>query len=118
MPWSRSKHNTAVKRDEGTLWVSGQRLYYRRMVPRDIPQAEKRPSLVLLHEGLGCTAMWHDFPDALVDETGLSVISYDRRGYGRSQTRSLPWSRDYLHVEARDILPRCSTTLVSNTPFW
>ena len=106
MPWSRSKDSTAIIRDEGTLWVSGQRLYYRRLTPRDINLSGERPSLVLLHEGLGCTAMWHDFPEDLADGTGLSVISYDRQGYGRSQVRPLPWQRDYLHVEARNILPQ------------
>jgi pimeloyl-ACP methyl ester carboxylesterase len=42
------------------------------------------PVIVLLHEGLGCVAMWKDFPAALAAATGLDVVAYSRQGYGRS----------------------------------
>ena len=33
------------------------------------------PTLVLLHEGLGCVALWRDFPDALAAATGCGVFA-------------------------------------------
>ena len=40
------------------------------------------PTLVLLHEGLGCVALWRDFPEALAAATGCGVFAYSRFGYG------------------------------------
>ena len=42
------------------------------------------PCLVFLHEGLGCTAMWGDFPAKLCAATGCPGLVYDRLGYGQS----------------------------------
>jgi len=50
--------------------------------------------------------MWHDFPACVVADTGLGGVSYDRVGYGRSFGSSRPRGKDYLHVEAQEILPR------------
>ena len=41
-------------------------------------------TFVLLHEGLGCVALWRDFPEKLAAATGLGVFAYSRAGYGRS----------------------------------
>jgi pimeloyl-ACP methyl ester carboxylesterase len=106
MSWSRTTPHKGIDAREGTLQISGLGLYYRRLTPAEGDLAEDCPSLVLLHEGLGCTAMWHDFPESLVAATGLPVVSYDRQGYGRSGERPGPWQKDYLQAEARDILPR------------
>lgn len=63
------------------------------------------PQIVLLHEGLGSVAMWRDFPAALAATTGAEVIAYSRRGYGRSSGLKGPRTLDYMHVEAREVLP-------------
>src|SRR4051812_11612134 len=63
------------------------------------------PSLVLLHEGLGCVAMWRDFPAALAARTGFGVLVYSRFGYGRSDAAPLPRPLSYMHDEAFDVLP-------------
>ncbi len=63
------------------------------------------PAIVLLHEGLGCCAMWRDFPERLSAATGLAAFSYSRAGYGRSSSAGLPWSVRYMHNEALDVLP-------------
>ena len=60
------------------------------------------PTLVLLHEGLGCVAMWRDFPALLHRRTGLSVFAYSRAGYGSSDPAELPRAIDYMHVEGRE----------------
>ncbi|WP_248730105.1 MULTISPECIES: alpha/beta fold hydrolase [Halomonadaceae] len=40
--------------------------------------------IVLLHDSLGCIALWRSFPAKLAEATGRQVIAYDRLGYGRS----------------------------------
>jgi pimeloyl-ACP methyl ester carboxylesterase len=70
------------------------------------PAPGEAPTLVLLHEGLGCVALWRDFPEQLAAKTGLGVFAYSRAGYGRSDTVPLPRPLDYMTREARDVLPR------------
>ena len=36
------------------------------------------PPIVLLHDSLGCVALWREFPQRLVQATGRAVIAYDR----------------------------------------
>lgn len=64
-----------------------------------------KPVVVLLHEGLGCTAMWKDFPRLLHEATGLSVFSYDRPGYGRSGELPGGFGEGFLEREADRHLP-------------
>ena len=47
--------------EEGTLAIHDQPLYYRRLRPRR-NASDDRPTMVFLHEALGCTAMWHNYP--------------------------------------------------------
>jgi pimeloyl-ACP methyl ester carboxylesterase len=61
---------------------------------------------VLLHEGLGSVAMWRDFPARVAQATGAETFVYSRRGYGRSDRLAGPRQVDYMHVEAREVLPR------------
>jgi pimeloyl-ACP methyl ester carboxylesterase len=63
------------------------------------------PTLVLLHEGLGCTALWRDFPGRLAETTGLGVFAYSRAGYGGSDPDPLPWPLDYMTRHATGVLP-------------
>lgn len=65
-----------------------------------------QPTLVLLHEGLGCIDMWKDFPIRLYRETRYPVFAYSRRGYGRSDPKLPPWSPRYMHNEGLEILPK------------
>ena len=91
--------------EEGTLRMNRQPLYYRRLVP--LPKRPHRgPALVFLHEALGCTAMWHAFPARVAAATGLSAVSFDRAGYGRSPRTPRPRTKDYLQREAESVLPR------------
>jgi pimeloyl-ACP methyl ester carboxylesterase len=64
------------------------------------------PVVVMLHEGLGCVAMWRDFPAKVAEATGLRVLAYSRAGHGASSPVSLPRSLEYMHDEARETLPR------------
>jgi pimeloyl-ACP methyl ester carboxylesterase len=69
------------------------------------PPPEKAPTIVMLHEGLGCVALWRDFPLKLVAATGWGVFAYSRAGYGSSDPVDLPRRLDYMSCEARFSLP-------------
>lgn len=74
------------------ILVNGLRLEY-----RDFPAAgEGLPTLLLLHEGLGCVAMWRDFPAKLAAATACRVVVWSRPGYGGSQP--YPEERKGLHA--------------------
>ena len=88
--------------DQGFLELDDLRLEYRMIGPR--PDAA--PTLVLLHQGLGAATMWGDFPDKLAAATGFGVFAYSRVGYGHSGPAQLPRGLDFMHVEARQTLPR------------
>ena len=66
---------------------------------------DNAPVIVLLHEGLGCVALWRDFPQTLATATGLPVFAYSRAGYGQSDAATLPRPLDYMTREALDVLP-------------
>ncbi|MEY4761116.1 MAG: hypothetical protein RLZZ200_972 [Pseudomonadota bacterium] len=68
------------------------------------PSPEK-PVLVLLHEGLGSIGLWRDFPAQLVAATGLPALVYSRQGNGRSSPIPSPRGPEYMHDEAREVLP-------------
>jgi pimeloyl-ACP methyl ester carboxylesterase len=63
------------------------------------------PTIVMLHEGLGCVASWRDFPQKLAAATGCGVFAYSRAGYGESERIDLPRPLDYMSREARLSLP-------------
>jgi pimeloyl-ACP methyl ester carboxylesterase len=88
--------------DSGFLLIGPQRLEYRMIGPRP----DRAPTIVVLHEGLGCVGLWGDFPDTLQQATGCGVFVYSRAGYGQSSPASLPRPPTYMHDEARDTLPR------------
>lgn len=68
--------------------------------------ADQAPTLVLLHEGLGCVALWRDFPERLQAATGCGVFAWSRFGYGQSDPAHLPRPMTYMHDEALLVLPR------------
>jgi pimeloyl-ACP methyl ester carboxylesterase len=88
--------------DSGFRIIGTQRQEYRMIGPR--PDAA--PTLVLLHEGLGCVGLWGDFPERLQKATGCGVFVYSRAGYGQSSSVKLPRPLSYMHDEARETLPK------------
>ena len=70
------------------------------------PGPEAAPTLVFLHEGLGCVAMWRDFPERLAAPTGCGVLVYSRAGYGNSDPIALPRPVGFMHEEALVTLPQ------------
>src|SRR5688572_32223160 len=70
-------------------------------IAASVTEGAPRPTLVFLHDSLGCVETWRDFPQALAEQTGLDTIVYDRRGYGRSSPMpSEPRTTAYLEREA------------------
>ncbi len=87
--------------DQGFLDLGPMRLEYRMIGPR--PDAA--PTIVMLHEGLGCVGLWDDFPDRLAAATGAGVFVYSRAGYGQSSPVALPRPLTFMHAEACEVLP-------------
>ncbi|MDH0301544.1 MULTISPECIES: alpha/beta hydrolase [unclassified Pseudomonas] len=56
--------------------------------------------IVLLHDSLGCVALWRDFPEQLARATGHPVIAYDRLGFGRSAAHPGQLRADFVEAEA------------------
>jgi pimeloyl-ACP methyl ester carboxylesterase len=91
----------------GFLHIGGSDLEYRFIGPA--PDAA--PTIVMLHEGLGSTGLWGDFPDRLQAATGTGVLAYSRAGYGASSAATLPRPLDYMHIEALEVLPKLLDTI-------
>jgi pimeloyl-ACP methyl ester carboxylesterase len=87
--------------NSGFLHIGQQQLEYRMIGPRP----DQAPTIVMLHEGLGCVGLWGDFPEKLQKATRCGVFVYSRSGYGKSSPVPLPRPLTYMHREAQDVLP-------------
>ena len=85
----------------GRFEVLGQNLEYRWIGPGPA----EAPTIVFLHEGLGCVSMWRDFPDRVASATGCGALVYSRKGYGASDPVSGPRPVLFMHQEALEVLP-------------
>jgi pimeloyl-ACP methyl ester carboxylesterase len=86
----------------GFLKIGASDLEYRMIGPAP----DDAPTIVMLHEGLGCVGLWGDFPDRLAAATGAGLFVYSRAGYGASTKVELPRPLDYMHIEALEVLPK------------
>lgn len=65
---------------------------------------KNKPTIVFLHDSLGCTQLWRDFPAKIAKETQCNVLVYDRLGYGKSfPMLSHERENNYMELEA-DVL--------------
>jgi pimeloyl-ACP methyl ester carboxylesterase len=92
----------SILQSSGTLSIDSSDLEYRMIGPTP----NQAPTIVMLHEGLGCVGLWGDFPDKLQAATGAGVFVYSRAGYGASSKAELPRPVSYMHDEALDVLPK------------
>jgi len=69
------------------------------------PAPTEAPTIVFLHEGLGSTSMWRDFPAALAERSGCGALVYSRLGHGGSDPLGAPRPVGFMHQEAQDVLP-------------
>lgn len=75
-----------------------------------------RPTLVFLHEGLGCVGFWRDFPHKVAQATGCRTLVFSRQGYGDSDPAPTPRTARYLHDEALEMLPATLAALDIERP--
>ncbi len=83
------------------LWIDGShgRMFVRSWFPeRDALRPNHAP-ILLLHESLGCIEQWKDFPSALANATGRTVVAYDRLGFGRSDRLTAPPAPTFVEDE-------------------
>ena len=85
--------------------AAGCRLRVKSIEPQKAKLAKDRPTLVFLHEGLGCIELWRDFPETLCQSTGCPGVVYERKGYGGSARLADPWPLNYLQEESSTYLP-------------
>ena len=85
---------------DGRITADGASLEYRCWGP---PPGQA-PTLVMMHEGLGCIALWRDLPERLAAATGYGVLAYSRAGYGASDLCALPRRLDYQTHEGTAVL--------------
>ena len=88
---------------EDFIAVNGKRVYYKFINPdlRD----KKKPLLVFLHEGLGCSDQWRSFPELISESVKCPALLFDRIRYGRSEFSDKPFDHNYMHDEAFENLP-------------
>jgi pimeloyl-ACP methyl ester carboxylesterase len=75
------------------------------------PSPDQAPTIIFLHEGLGCVGMWKDFPERVAAATGFGALVYSRAGYGNSDPIELPRPITFMHDEALTVLPQVISTL-------
>ncbi len=68
--------------------------------------AASGPPILLLHDSLGCAALWRDFPERLAAATGRETFAYDRLGFGRSDAHPGRLGRGFVADEAERTVPR------------
>lgn len=90
---------TLVVADEHWLAAPAGALFAKRWQP-SLPA--KGAPLVLLHDSLGCVALWRDFPEQLAQATGRAVIAYDRLGFGASSPFPGSLSAEFIAEEAQE----------------
>jgi pimeloyl-ACP methyl ester carboxylesterase len=91
------------------LMVQGRRLEIQRIeIQRSeagAPTGSPAPELVFLHEGLGSSSLWKDFPARVAAATGCPVTVYSRYGHGNSDPLTEPRPVRFMHDEALETLP-------------
>lgn len=90
---------------EHEVFIRTSKIYFKKWIV-----SEARNTIILLHDSLGCTALWREWPEELAGVLNCNVISYDRRGYGKSENYTQKRPLDYLEQEAqilKDLIAYC-----------
>ena len=96
------------KSEEKYVDVPGGSVYVRIWHPAE---PSTSPPIVLLHDSLGCVALWREFPAQLSLSLGRTVVAYDRLGFGRSSERVERPSRRFIDEEAEIVFPSLCASL-------
>lgn len=63
-----------------------------------------KPTIIFLHDSLGCIKLWREFPKKLGELTGCNILIYDRQGYGKSCPFSYSVRDNYYMEQEADLL--------------
>ena len=106
------QHTESFSEQSCHITADGHRLVVVRIEPTNGDVLPRRPTLVFLHEGLGCISMWRSFPADLCMAAGCPGLVYERWGYGGSDPLTGERTPRYLHDEALrslpEVLERCA----------
>lgn len=70
-----------------------------------IQNYKNRPTIVFLHDSLGCVELWREFPSKLCADTQCNLLVYDRLGYGRSDPMpAVERTNRYMEDEADTLI--------------
>lgn len=84
--------------------LCGASIFVRRLLTSPESSRSGRPSVIFLHDSLGCVDTWRDFPQLLAGQLGLDAVVYDRQGYGRSSPfGAAARTPQYLEEEAQNL---------------
>jgi len=76
---------------------------------------KNRPTIIFLHDSLGCVQLWRDFPQKLAAATQCNLLIYDRLGYGKSAPMpTFKRSNDYMEVEAEVLYDLITVLKIEN----
>ena len=93
--------------------VAGAQIEFQRIA---VERPRQSSPIVMLHEGLGCIALWKDFPLQLAQATARDVVLYSRQGYGHSSALVAARTLSYMHNEALQVLPELLDRLGIENP--
>lgn len=99
---------------EQFITVHNASIYVKTWTPQNVLDSVP---IILLHDSLGCTEMWRDFPALLAEKTGRVVSSYDRWGFGKSSERNDLPSVQFISEEGETHLPAILNSLGINKFF-
>jgi pimeloyl-ACP methyl ester carboxylesterase len=92
---------STIAAEWGEVIVAGKRLETM-WIP---PSRDTRPTIVMLHEGLGSVALWKDLPAKLAERTGSGVLAYSRYGHGSSDMLARKRPVRFMHYEGEIVVP-------------
>ena len=76
--------------------IHGNKLYFEHQ-----NDFQNRPTIVFLHDSLGCVELWRDFPKKTAQASQCNILIYDRLGYGKSDVMETDIRPiNYLELEA------------------
>ena len=101
-----------MNRQKGEIVVDGRRLETLWLPPK----ARQNPTIVFLHEGLGSVSLWKDFPHRVAERTGYGVLVYSRYGHGDSERLEEKRPVEFMHHEAKIVLPELLKILAIERP--
>lgn len=103
---------TTVQTTEQWIETPEGKLYARIWTPEGL-EAAKAP-IIMLHDSLGCVDLWRDLPAQISSATSRTVITYDRLGFGKSDTRHDQPSLDFIAEESKTGFPALKEQLGIN----